>query len=63
MNEIVYVLFLVNYSSLSISDSVSSLELLSDSSNLHQYDSQFLSFPTYIYILLKTLEDNIFYLL
>ena len=31
MNKIVYVLFLANYSSLSISDSVSSLELLSDS--------------------------------
>ena len=31
MNKIVYVLFLANYSSLSISDSVSSLEFLSDS--------------------------------
>ena len=57
---LLFVLFLNKLFSLSMSDSVSSLELSSDSLSTK---SQFLSFLVYIYILLKVFADNTFYLL
>ena len=54
----------LSHSSLSISDSVSSLESLSESFflNRHQYDSLFLYFLVHINIL-QEFEDNTFYVL
>ena len=57
---LLFVLFLNKLFSLSMSDSVSSLELSSD---LLSTKSQFLSLLIYIYILLKVFADNTFYLL